>query len=379
MTLRVAVDASALAGERSGVGRYLGHLLAHAGGQGCSFALIAGRGIFPAARRRRRAEVLQACGRFGHAVVPLLPHRPRLLMDPLYERQVLPRLLQRLQARVFFAPNYLLPQHLPAGVRGIITVHDLAFLRHPELVPPDRRQLLVRELKHSCDRAAGIVCVSQETCADLVELLGVPPDKVRVIYEGTTVPAVQEAAAERAVLRRHGILEPYILFLGNLEPRKNLVRLVRAFYQFAEPIQLVLAGSQARAYPELRRELQGKKNIVLTGYLDDRSAAALLRRALFLAYPSVYEGFGLVPLEAMACGCPVLAGRGGALPEVLGEAAEWIDPLATDDIVRGLERLWFEDAWRDELVRRGAQQAARYTWRAAAEQTLAFFRDVAAA
>lgn len=374
--LRVAVEATALAGERSGVGKYLGHLLAHWPADGAQPVLIAGRGVTPWSRRRtRQALQAPAGGPPREVVVPFFPHGPRRLTAAWYERVAYPRLLARLGTQLYFAPNYFLPPVLPAGLPGVITVHDLTFLRHPEQVAAPLRQRLARDLKDSCDRAAGIITVSRATRADLIELLGVPGEKIMAIHEGATVPPATTPAEEERVMKKRGILEPYILFLGNIESRKNLVRLVRAFYQFAEPIQLVLAGSRAWQYPELQRELKGK-NVVLTGYLTDHEAAALLRRALFLAYPSLYEGFGLVPLEAMSVGCPVLAGRSGALPEVLGDAVEWIDPHSTDDIVRGLEKLWYDDAWRDTLAARGREQAARYRWPDAAAATVAYFRDL---
>jgi len=376
MMIEVMIEATALQGERSGVGSYLVNLIYNFTATDVRYHLMLGRGIFP----WRRAETIRAQASLQTTpqldmVMPFFPYWPSWLTESVFQYWYLPGLLRRQGPHLFFAPNFILPPRLPREMKTIITVHDVTFLRSSELVQRQQRQLLVKHLKSSCDRAHGIIAVSQSTRDDLVELLGVSAAKIKVIYEGTAVPPAVSATEEEKILRKFGIREPFILYLGNIEPRKNLVRLVRAHHQLETPLQLVLAGSQNWHYPELYREVEGK-DVVMTGYLRGREVGALLRRALFFVYPSLYEGFGLPPLEAMGTGCPVIAARAGSLPEVLGEASEWVDPQSTDDIVRALETLWQDKRRRQELREKGFARAKKFCWSRAAQDTIEFFREV---
>lgn len=267
------------------------------------------------------------------------------------------------------------------GQQLVVTVHDLAFERFPDLFPREWRWLYRAGLRAAVKRADAVLVPSQRTADDLLASTSIPAARV---YVTPLAPSLATTALDPVeALERLGITRPYILSVGTLEPRKNLVRLVRAYRQVAPDVahQLVLAGPAGWHADELEAELSrvGPGTIVRTGHLSGEDLDALYRGADVFAYPSLYEGFGLPVVEAMARGVPTLTSDTSSLPEVAGDAALLVDPTDVSEIADGLARLLSDRTYAEDLRQRGLQRAATFTWAATARATLDVYRQLTGA
>ena len=301
----------------------------------------------------------------------------------LWQNLYLPFRLQGRGVDLFHGPAVFLPL-TKLGFRTVVTIHDLVAFRFPETIPMKYAlymRLMIRMAVRSADR---VIAASLQTRDDLVDRLRVPPEKIAVIHGGldSRFEPVRDPFRLAKVRRRYGLHSPYILFVGNLEPRKNLVRLIEAFNQLkardAFPHQLVIAGKRGwlfRPIFESVERLGLGREVVFTGYVSPEDLPALYSMADVFAFPSLYEGFGLPVLEAMASGTPVVTARTGSLPEVAGEAAWYVDPWDVEALTEGLARILKDFETRTELITRGALQAKRFTWAKTAEATFAIYRQ----
>ncbi|HVO43393.1 MAG TPA: glycosyltransferase family 1 protein [Aggregatilineales bacterium] len=272
---------------------------------------------------------------------------------------------------VTFVPAHTLPYLFPG--RGVVTIHDLGYRFFPTAHPPSELRYLDATTRYSARRAARILADSRATQRDLTEQYGVDPAKIRVVYPGVEGLQRADQAHIAAVRRKYGIPGDYLLFLGTLQPRKNLGRLIDAFLSCnLTGFSLVLAGKRGwlfeEAIPALR--LDQRSRVIIPGYVADDDIAALYSGATAFTFPSLYEGFGFPVLEAMRCGTPVLCSTTSSLPELAGDAALLVDPLDQDAIAAGIARLVSHPALRADLVTRGYQQTQRFTWARAAQETL---------
>jgi glycosyltransferase involved in cell wall biosynthesis len=282
---------------------------------------------------------------------------------------------------VFHATNYVLPR--AAQVPLVVTVHDLTLLRYPELGTKQLRNLVERT-RHSVHEAKRVIADSEATRRDVIQLLGAAEEKVRAVPLGCDpefTPGDVEAARER-VMRSFGIDRPYVLHVGTIEPRKNLERLVSAFNRarsrYDLPHLLVLAGSPGWGVRPVRQVVasEGLESIVrFTGAVSREDLLALYRAAALFAYPSLYEGFGLPALEAMACGTPVLASDVSSLPEVVGDAALTVDPADDEALAAAIARALTDGELRRRLRGAGPARARQFTWERCARETLAVYDD----
>ncbi|MCL7454180.1 MAG: glycosyltransferase family 4 protein [Anaerolineae bacterium] len=291
---------------------------------------------------------------------------------------------------LLFVPSHVLPLVQPPC--SVATVHDLGYHYFPQAHTLSQNLYLRWSTRHNARSATRVLADSEATRRDLIRLYGIPEARIAVVYPGrdeSLVP-VHDPLLLDAVQARYGLRAPYILYLGTLHPRKNLVRLVQAFahlqsrasetaYPLAR-LQLVLAGQKGWLYEEVFAEvkrlgLEGR--VVLTGYVAGEDLPALLSGAEAFAFPSLYEGFGFPVLEAMACGVPVVCSGTSSLPEVAGDAALLVDPLDVEAIGSALFRLLTDDKLSRELVARGLEQVQRFSWRRCAQQTLANFEQAA--
>jgi glycosyltransferase involved in cell wall biosynthesis len=271
-----------------------------------------------------------------------------------FEQVRLPALLRRLRPDVVLAPNCVLPLRRPCP--GVVTVHDLAFEAHPEDFSR-RTGIKYRWFTPRAVRSAErVICVSKYTADDVCERYGADPAKVRVVPNAPALPIGDEPVPGG----------DYLLAIGDRRGKKNLDRLVRAWRASGIDQRLVIAGAGHASWP----------GVDTPGYVDDAELDALLRGAALLVHPSLYEGFGLVVAEALARGTPVVCARATALPELAGDAAEWFDPLDTDDIAAAILRALRR---RDELARLGPQRVASLSWERTARETAAVYAEATAA
>jgi glycosyltransferase involved in cell wall biosynthesis len=278
---------------------------------------------------------------------------------------------------VVWGPNFVVPPtHAPGQ---LVTIHDLTPVRFPELVTDDARRF-PELIRRAIRRGAWVHAVSHFVRDEVVEHFDVDPDRVRVVANA----AVPTPPGDPAEGRKLAGGDRYILALGTVEPRKDLPTLVAAFDQLAtdDPdLRLVIAGPDgwgAEALDTALAHVDGdhRQRIARLGWVDDDERVALMRGASVYAYPSIYEGFGMPPLEAMSAGVPVVATRAGALPEVCGDAADLVPVGDAVALAAAIERVLSDESHRDDLVRRGHVVATRYSWPDAAEQFSRLLHDV---
>ncbi len=315
--------------------------------------------------------------------VKRLPLHDKWLMR-IWHRARIPLPVELITGRLdlFHSPDFTLPPTRP-GTPTLLTVHDLSFIRDPDSADQRLRAYLKQVVPRSVRRASHILADSEATRQDLIDLWDTPAEKITVIYCGveSRFRPVTDPAALAAVRVRYNLGErPFILSVSTLQPRKNYRRLIRAFAPLAvrhPELLLVFAGGKGWQYEEILAEperLGLADRVRFTGFVADDELPALLSAAALFAFPSLYEGFGLPILEAMACGTPVIASDRSSLPEVVGEAGLQVDPLDVAGLTAGMERLLSDEELRHELAARGRRQAARFSWTDAARQLLAVYQ-----
>ncbi len=292
----------------------------------------------------------------------------------------LPRQIRRDRIQLYHDPVYLLPFRL--GVPGIITIHDLSGLVMPHF---HRKKVAMTSklIPYSVRKAKRIIAVSEFTKSEIVRLFPAAEDKITVIYEAASDDFVPVTDINRLnlVRRKYRLPEKFVLFVGTLEPRKNLVGIMKAYARIrAEiPHSLVVVGGRGWKYSNIYKLLSSlniEENVIFTGFVDASDMPAIYSMADIFAYPSFYEGFGLPVLEAMACGTPVLTSNTSSLPEVAGDAAILVNPNSVDDISEKLLMLAKNEDIRKDLSRRGIENARMFSWEKAARETIDLYHNV---
>jgi glycosyltransferase involved in cell wall biosynthesis len=279
--------------------------------------------------------------------------------------------------------QYIIPPITSCPV--VTTIHDISFRRNPCWFPLKHRVLLNLLIPFAARNAAHVITGSEFTRHELIDEYDLPPEKVTVTpYAADPIyRPLDREAAQRAVSERFGLRGPFVLAVGVLQPRKNLPRLIRAFGRIARevPHTLALVGKPGWAHEELQRAAAASglgSRLRFTGYVPDADLPVLYNAADLFAYPSLYEGFGLPPLEAMACGTPVVTSDVTSLPEVVGEAALTVDPTDEDTLADALCRTLTEERLREQLRTAGFKRAASFSWERTAALTLNVYCSVTA-
>ncbi len=293
------------------------------------------------------------------------------------------------KADVFHSPDFVLP--LVWRARAIVTVHDLSFMRTPQCAEPSLRAYLNKVVPRSIQRADLILADSHNTKRDIIELLGVDARKIQVVPAGVGErfhPIDDEAALEK-VRRRYHLEEPFILSVSTLEPRKNFTGLIEAYAQLIErgsqiqriPHKLVIAGAKGWLYEEIFATVERlglAERVIFPGFVAEEDLPALYNLADLLAFPSLYEGFGLPPLEAMACGTPVVTSNSSSLPEIVGGVGIMVEATDTEGLVEAMRRALQDGELRRSMIEKGLEQAKKFSWRKAAEKLLGAYRRMEA-
>ncbi len=272
---------------------------------------------------------------------------------------------------VTFVPAHTLPLVFPGP--AVVTVHDLGYHFFPEAHPPWPRRYLEWSTLRSAQRAAVVLVDSQATRDDLTRVYGIDPAKVQVVYPGVdeSLARVTDPDELGRVRAKYSLPTEYLLFLGTLQPRKNIARLAQAYAEsgvYQQGVGLVLAGAPGWLYDPAW--IEGIPGIRQIGYVDDGDVAALYSGALALVFPSLYEGFGFPVLEAMRCGAPVITSSTSSLPELAGDAALKVNPLNVSSLADAIRWVVDDGALCARMVEMGYAQAARFTWESAAQAVL---------
>ncbi len=351
--MHLAFDATALLGPRTGIGimttRLLDGLAAERDLHVVAFACT-----WRGRHRLRRAAPLQV-----RVATRPVPARPAHFVWRHADRPPVEWITGRVD--VVHGPNFLAPPAKRAA--RVITVHDLTAVHHPELCTNHTRRY-PQAIRRAVERGAWLHTVSDFVRAEVIEHFGVDPSRVVTVPNGVDpIPDAEPSAGHRLAGG-----DEYLVALGTIEPRKDYPALVAAFDELAARhprLRLVIAGPDGwgmASFTAAVERAHHRDRVVRLGYVDEPARAALLHGASALVYPSIYEGFGLPPLEAMGAGTPVVATAAGAVREVCADAAELVEPVDAHALAAGIERVLTDEAHRRELIRRGRERAARFTW-----------------
>jgi glycosyltransferase involved in cell wall biosynthesis len=372
--IRIGVDARLMHHQPAGISRYTWHLLR-------ALARMNDEDQFTIFQHRNHRSPLIEQENFRRAT----------LYSPVHswlEQLLLPLELLRFPLDLLHSTDFIPP--LRSTIPTVITVHDLAFLHWPHFVTKVSAAYY-GQIDRAVRHARHIIVPSESTKQDLGALLGVPSDKVSVIYEAADpifAPAADpgaEAQARAYVRRQYGLPETFVLFVGTIEPRKNVSGLLEAFRHLldkysVEGVGLAIAGGRGWLYREVLAMIDSLKlrnSVHLLGRVPDEDLRRLYIAARCHVHPAHYEGFGLPPLEAMACGTPTIVSNVSSLPEVVGDAAILIDPKNWEEMAVAMNRLITDDALHAELRAKGLQRAKLFSWDLAAEKTMDVYRQVA--
>ncbi len=365
---RIGIDARLSYYTQGGIAQYAQHLIHE-------FAAIApGHRLFVLHSRKDSRNLAQ--GKRQRRVRCWTPAHNR------FERSALAAEVSRLRLDLLHSPDYI----PPAGgrYRSVITIHDLAFLHYPEFMTADSRRYYNDQIQAAVDRADHIITVSEATQADILKLLDVSAEKITVIPEAASerFRMVRNDKVART-LEKYRLPGSYILFVSTIEPRKNINGLLLAYDQLRHDLPgvppLVLCGRRGWLYDELYTLYTDLKLGDSVIWLEDAAyddLPAIYSGADVFCLPSHYEGFGLTALEAMACGAPVVVSERASLPEVVGEAGILVNPDQPESIAEGIQHVLSNSDVASELTRRGIKQAAKFSWRKAAAETLAVYEKV---
>ena len=286
------------------------------------------------------------------------------------EQIKIPLALAREGVRLVHEPHYVLPPAIRC--RSVVTIHDCIHLMFPQYLPSKLAHVYAKGSMWSATRKADrILTVSEASKRDILRLFNVRPEKVVVVYNAIDERFLAPANAERMdlVRQRYQLDDPFVLYVGNIKPHKNIERLIDAFgrarHQGPDNLKLVIIGDEISKYPALRQSVHKHKldkHVRFLGFQPQETLAAFYRLARAFVFPSLYEGFGLPALEAMACGAPVVTSNVSSLPEVAGGAALLVDPYDSEAIANGIVRAVTDDAMRADLIARGYERARSFSW-----------------
>lgn len=310
----------------------------------------------------------------------LLNFSLKLLREPLLD-------LSSGKPDVFFMPNINIGP-ISSSCKKVITFHDLSYEIYPEHFSFKRRlwHTFINPKKQSRE-AHKIIAISESTKSDLVNIYGISPDKIKVIYSGVDdkfQPIGWNDVRFTRIKKKYQLPEYFVLYFGAIEPRKNIAGLIKAFtelkssYQGFQNLKLVVAGIKGWLYDEIietAKTSPHSKDIIFTGFVDDEDKLFVYNLASIFVYPSFYEGFGFPPLEAMACGLPTITSNTSSLPEVVGDGAIMIDPYNIDELVEAMNMCLSNDELRTVLREKGLIQAKKFSWKHSSRETLVWLEN----
>jgi glycosyltransferase involved in cell wall biosynthesis len=373
--LRIGIDYTAAVRQGAGIGRYTRELVRALAKLDRSHDYV----LFAAAGGQRLVDTGWPPNFQTHAVplsdraLAILWHRLRL---PLWVE------LATGPLDIFHSPDFVLPPVRRA--RTMLTVHDLSFIRYPECADANLRAYLNKVVPRSVQRADFVLADSQNTKNDLVELLGVEFEKIEVVYPGVEdrFRPIEDQPLLEEVRTRYSLPPRFVLGLGTLQPRKNFTGLIEAFADLRFAIcdlRLVIAGGKGWLYEEIFATVERlglEEKVVFPGFVADEHLPALYNLADLFVFPSLYEGFGLPPLEAMACGTPVITSDASSLPEVVGEAELMMEATDVEALTEAMKRVLEDNALREGMIAKGMKQAKKFTWEQAAAKLLSLYEAI---
>jgi glycosyltransferase involved in cell wall biosynthesis len=364
--MRIGIDARLVFYSQAGIGQYILHLAS-------GLAQVDRDNDYVLLQSRKDDSTILEQSNFRRVSLWTPSHHR-------FERHALNVEIMRLGLDILHSPDFI-PPHRPR-CRSVITVHDLAFLLYPHFLTRESARYY-GHIDQAVRWTDQIIAVSNSTKQDAMQHLGVPEDKITVVYEAANAifRPIDRDLAQQEVRTRHGVDGPFLLFVSTIEPRKNVPTLLRALWQltecYKEDVHLILAGGKGWLFQDafaLVDELKLQGRVHFVGRVTSEDLLYLYNAAELLAHPAFYEGFGLPPLEAMACGLPVIVSNVSSLPEVVGDAGILIDPHDVDELTVSIWRVLNETEIRREMREKGLRRAARFSWERAAGETVAIYK-----
>jgi glycosyltransferase involved in cell wall biosynthesis len=283
--------------------------------------------------------------------------------------------------------NFIVPPKVPGKV--VLTVHDMVHKTFPKTMTKANFKRLESDLIRSCKQADAIITVSHNTKKEIIEYINIPFEKIYVIPNGVDSSIFNNNYSEyeiKTTKEKYNLPDKYFLYLGTLEPRKNIELIIDAYNLLVRNSlpdevlpKLVIAGKKGWAYQSILKRVEKYKlynYVIFPGYIETLDIAIVMSGALSFIFPSLYEGFGMPPLEAMACGIPVIVSNTSSLPEVVGDAGIQVDPKSKEDLYKWMEELIINDELRNNLIQKGLVRAKEFTWEKAAIKTLEVYKQL---
>lgn len=283
--------------------------------------------------------------------------------------------------------NVIIPPHIEGKV--INTIHDLTFYQYPETIGEKHLKFLQSNIQRSAQRPDKIITISQSSKRGLIERLKMDPDKIEIVYPGVDPLFYQESfdiTRAESIRKKYQLPSQYILYMGTLEPRKNIERIIESFVSFrvnsqvlGKEFKLVLAGKKGWLYHSIFEKVKAyglEQEVIFTDYVEEKDKPILYRLASLFMFPSLYEGFGIPVLEAMASGVPVITSNSSSLPEVAGEAAVLVDPYDVEGMAVAMEKVLSEETLRQALIGQGYKQIQKFNWEDSANQLYEIYKEV---
>lgn len=367
--MQVGIDARLIYHQPAGISRYTKHLIEE-------LAQLDRETTYTVFQHRKHREPLAHAPNFQRRTL-FTPVHTRF-EQPLLAAELAFHSLDLLHSTDFIPPLY-------SRIPSVITVHDLAFLRWPHFLT-ETHAAYYSQIDRAVRHAQHIIVPSESTKNDVIGQLGAPAEKISVIYEAATpeYAPLPIAACRAAMQAKYDIPQNYIFFVSTIEPRKNIGGLLEAFHHLREHYSirdtgLVLAGKPGWLYEEIFRKVEDlglKQSTFFVGRVPDEDLQQLFVGARCHVHPAFYEGFGLPPLESMACGTPTIVGNTSSMPEVVGDAGLIVDPADSEEIAVAIHRLLTDDDLHAELRQKGLQRAAIFSWSRAAAETLSVYQMV---
>ena len=324
--------------------------------------------------------------------IPRSKHFTRVLADiPWYtlrEQIQMPKIFHKCGLDLVHFPHF----NVPVSYKGrfVVTIHDLILFRYPTrkastLSAPVyfiKKKAYQRVIRSAIQNSSQIIAVSKHTKKDILKHFRIEPEKIHVTYEGVDFASAPRQESHQTILQKYGIITPYVLYVGNAYPHKNLERLIISFREAAKrhpDLNLVLAGKEDYFYKNLKKFAKEKKipGLIFSGYISEEHLPTIYSEAKLYVFPSLYEGFGLPPLEAMVMNTPVASSNTSCLPEILGNAAHYFDPRGISETAEAIERVLTDNTLRKHLIAAGKEQIKKYSWEKMARKTLDIYSNCA--